>query len=167
MLLEFVKHLSVKVIKLERNLQARTFKVMQKDTEKSEHGKKVAAGKLLSKFIKEIASEICDDPVIKVKGEEAVMLTKAEAIARYIWRVALGYEGSEDVYDKNGKKTGIKPVHHKPDKWAINIIWDRLEGRVGAADLKAGSDKALLHEKVSEQGKKRLGQIAKSSLTSK
>jgi len=140
---------------------------MSKDTEKSEHGKKIAAGKLLSKFIKEIASEICDDPVIKAKGEEAVMLTKAEAIARYIWKTALGWEESVDVFDKQGKKTGIRPEVHRPDKWAINMIWDRLEGRVGAADLKGGSDKASLADKVSEQGKKRLSQIAKSSLTSK
>ena len=135
--------------------------------EKSEHGKKIAAGKLLSKFIKEIASEICDDPVIKAKGEEAVMLTKAEAIARYIFKLALGYEESVDVFDKAGKKTGIRPEVHRPDKWAIGVIWDRMEGRVGAADLKAGSDKASLADKVSEQGKKRLSQIAKSSLTSK
>ena len=140
---------------------------MPSDTEKSEHGKKIVAGKLLSKFIKEIAGETHDDPLIKARGEDAVMVTKAEAIARYIWKVALGYEGTEDVYDKSGKKTGIKPVHYKPDKWAINMIWDRLEGRAGAADLKGGSDKASLADKVSEQGKKRLGQIAKSSLTSK
>ena len=50
---------------------------MSSDTEKSEHGKKVAAGKLLSKFIKEIAGEICDDPEIKAKGEDAVIITKA------------------------------------------------------------------------------------------
>ncbi len=139
---------------------------MQKDTEKSEHGKKIVAGKLLSKFIKEIASEICDDPVIKAKGEEAVMLTKAEAIARYIWKTALGWEESVDVFDKQGKKTGIRPEVHRPDKWAINMIWDRLEGRAGAADLKGDSDGTSLVDKVSEQGKKRLSQIAKSSLTS-
>ena len=132
----------------------------------SEHGKKIAAGKLLSKFIKEIASEICDDPVIKAKGEEAVMLTKAEAIARYIWKAALGWEESVDMLDKQGKKTGIRPEYHRPDKWAINMIWDRMEGRVGQADAKAGSDKASLAERVSEEGKKRLGQIAKSSLIS-
>lgn len=137
---------------------------MQKDMEKSEHGKKVIAGKLLSKFIKEIANEIHDDPVIRAKGEEAVMLTKAEAIARYIWKLALGYEESVDMLDKTGKKIGVKPEVHKPDKWAINIIWDRLEGRVGAADLKAGSDKASLADRVSAQGKKRLSQITKQSI---
>ena len=137
---------------------------MPEGTEKSEHGKKVVAGKLLSKFIREIASEIHDDPVIKAKGEDAVMVTKAEAIARYIFKLALGYEAQEDIVDKSGKKTGIKPVRYWPDKWAINLIWDRLEGRVGAADLKGGSDKASLADKVSEPGKKRLDQIAKSSL---
>jgi len=135
--------------------------------EKSEHGKKVVAGKLLSKFIKDIASELCDDPVIKAKGEEATMVTKAEAIARYIWKTALGWEESVDVCDKQGKKVGIRPEVHKPDKWAINMIWDRIEGRAGAADLKGSSDKASLADKVSAQGQKRLDQIAKSSLTSK
>ena len=140
---------------------------MPEDTKEiSEHGKKIAAGKLLSKYIKEIASEIHDDPVIKARGEEAVMLTKAEAIARHIFKLALGYEEAEDVFDKTGKKTGIKQVKHRPDKWAINVIWDRIEGRVGAADLKVGSDKASLVDKVSAQGKKRLGQIVKSSLKS-
>ena len=139
---------------------------MPEDTkEKSEHGKKVAAGKLLSKFIREIASEICDDPVIKAKGEEAVMLTKAEAIARYIWKMALGYSEEVEIY-KDGAKIGIRPEYHRPDKWAINMIWDRMEGRVGQADVKGGSDKASLADKVSEQGKKRLDNIAKSSLKS-
>ena len=136
---------------------------MSKDTEKSEHGKKIVAGKLLSKFIKEIASEICDDPVIKAKGEEAVMLTKAEAIARYIWKTALGWEESVDVLDKQGKKTGIRPEVHRPDKWAINMIWDRMEGRVGATDAKSGSDKASLADRVSDLGAKRVNQIAKQS----
>jgi hypothetical protein len=136
---------------------------MQKGTEKSEHGKKIVAGKLLSKFIKDIASEICDDPVIKAKGEDAVMVTKAEAIARYIWKVALGWEESVDIY-KDGVKTGIRPEVHKPERWAINLIWDRMEGRAGAADPKGSSDKASLADKVSAQGKKRLDQITKLSI---
>lgn len=135
--------------------------------EKNKHGKKSKAGKLLSKFIREIANEECDDPVIKAKGEEAVMVTKAEAIARYIWKIALGYEESEDVFNKEGRKIGIKPVKYRPDKWAINLIWDRLEGRIGTADLKSDNDKASLADKISAQGRKRLDQIAKSSLKNK
>lgn len=139
---------------------------MPEDTkEKSEHGKKSIAGKLLSKFIREIASEIHDDPVIKAKGEDAVMLTKAEVLARYVWKSALGYIEEVETY-KDGMKTGIRPEVHKPERWAINMVWDRSEGRVGAADPKGSSDKASLADRVSEQGKKRLGQIAKSSLKS-
>jgi len=140
---------------------------MPKDIKEiSEHGKTIAAGRLLSKYIREIANETHDDPVIKARGEEAVMLTKAEAIARHIFKLALGYEEEVDVLDKAGKKIGIKSVIHQPDKWAINVIWDRLEGRTGAADVKSDSSKASVADKVSAQGKKRLDQIAKGSLKS-
>ena len=132
--------------------------------EKSEHGKKIAAGKLLSKFIREIAEEIHDNPLVKAIGEEAVMVTKAEALARYMWKAALGYSEDVDVLDKAGKKTGIRPEFHRPDKTFIGMIWDRMEGRAAMIDAKAGSDKASLADKVSEQGKKRLSQIAKSSI---
>ena len=134
--------------------------------EKNEHGKKIAAGKLLSKFLREILNEEYDDPIVKAKGEEAVMMTKAEVIARHIVKAATGYTEDVDVLDKDGKKTGIKPVYHRPDKTYIGLIYDRLEGRASMMDAKGGSDKASLADKVSEQGKKRLGQIAKRSLTS-
>jgi len=139
---------------------------MPEDTEKSEHGKKVAAGKLLSKFIREILNETHDDPLVKARGEDAVMVIKAEAIARYVVKSALGYWEEVDNIVK-GVKAGMKTVVHKPDKSFIHLVWDRMEGRVGQADAKGGSDKASLADKVSEQGKKRLGQIAKGSLTSK
>ena len=140
---------------------------MPNDTEKSEHGKKIAAGKLLSKFIREIAEEIHDNPLVKAIGEEAVMVTKAEALARYMWKAALGYSEDVDVLDKQGKKTGIRPEFHRPDKTFIGMIWDRMEGRAAMIDAKSSSDKASLAERVSEQSKKRLGQIAKGSLKSK
>lgn len=128
--------------------------------EKSEHGKKTVAGRLLSKFIREILNETHDDPLIKAKGEDAVMVTKAEAIARHIVKSALGYVEQEEVW-KNGQMLGIRDVIHKPDKSFIHLVLDRMEGRVGPADLKSGSDKASLAEKVSAQGKKHLDQIAK------
>lgn len=137
--------------------------IMPEGTEKSEHGKKSIAGKLLSKFIREILNETHDDPLIKARGEEAVMVTKAEAIARHVVKSALGYWAEEDVFVK-GVKTGVKNVYHRPDKSFIHLVWDRMEGRVGQADAKSGSDKASLADKVSEQGKKRLGQIAESSI---
>ena len=140
---------------------------MPEDTEKSEHGKKVAAGKLLSKFIREIAEEIHDNPLVKAIGEEAVMVTKAEALARYMWKAALGYSEDVNVLDKAGKKTGIRPEYHRPDKTFIGMIWDRMEGRAAMIDAKSSSDKAKLSDRVSEQGKKRLGQIVKSSLKNK
>lgn len=135
---------------------------MPKGTEKNEHGRKVAAGKLLSKYIREILNEEHDDPLIKARGEEAVMVTKAEAIARHVVKSALGYTEQEDVYI-GGVKKGVKDVVHKPDKTFICLVWDRMEGRVAPMDAKPGDEKAKAADKVSEQGKKRLAQIAKKS----
>jgi len=135
---------------------------MQKDTEKSEHGKKVAAGKLLSKFIREIASEMHDDPLVKAKGEDPAFVTKAETLARYMWKAALGFAEEMDIY-KNGVKTGVRMEVRHPDKTFIGMIWDRMEGRASMMDAKGGSDKAKLHDKVSGLGAKRVNQIAKQS----
>lgn len=131
--------------------------------EKNEHVKKSLAGKLLSKFIREIASEICDDPEIRAAGEDAVMITKAEKLARWIWKAALGYSEDIDVLDKAGKKIGIKLAVHKPNKTYIGLIYDRLEGRVAMMDAKSGSDKISLADKVSGLGTERVNQIAKQS----
>ena len=136
---------------------------MSSGIEKSEHGKKVAAGKLLSKFIREILNETYDDPLIKARGEDAVMVTKAEAIARHIVKAATGYWADEDIFVK-GVKTGVKQVYHKPDKTYIGLVYDRMEGRVAMMDAKGSSDKASLADKVSAQGQKRLDQIARQSI---
>jgi hypothetical protein len=135
---------------------------MPAESEKNEHGRKIAAGKLLSKYIREILNEEHDDPLIKARGEEAVMVTKAEAIARHVVKSALGYTEQEDVY-VGGVKKGVKDVVHKPDKTFICLVWDRMEGRVVPMEIKPGGDKASAADKVSEQGKKRLDQIAKQS----
>lgn len=132
-------------------------------SEKNEHGRKIAAGKLLSKYIREILNEEHDDPLIKARGEEAVMVTKAEAIARHVVKSALGYTEEVDNIIK-GVKTGMTTVVHRPDKTFICLVWDRMEGRVAPMDIKGGTEKATAADKVSEQGKKRLAQIAKSSL---
>ena len=134
---------------------------MPEDTKN--HGKKSIAGKLLSKFIREIANEIHDNPIVKTVGEDAVMLTKAEVLARYMWKAALGYSEDVSVFDKAGKKVGIKPEVHKPDKTFIGMIWDRMEGRAAMIDTRGGSDKASLADKVSGLGTKRVNQIAKQS----
>jgi hypothetical protein len=63
-----------------------------------------------------------------------------------------------------GKKTGVTMKVHPPDKTFICLVWDRMEGRVAPMDIKGGTEKATAADKVSEQGKKRLEQIAKSSL---
>ena len=68
-----------------------------------ERGHKTKAGKLLSSFIRAISEEQTE--FIKADGGgEDRMATKAEALARIMWKEALGYEVTEAVY-KSGKKT--------------------------------------------------------------
>lgn len=116
--------------------------------------KRTKAGKLLSKFVKEIAdeeTELVHDP--ETGGDR--MATKAEALARYMWKAALGFTEEEEVY-KEGKKVGIKSIKKKPDKTFITMIWDRLEGRVIPTADKDKDNKATIADRISEQGKIRL-----------
>ena len=120
---------------------------MAKKKPKTTRGKKTRAGQLLSQFLRSIAEEKTEVETIDGSDE---MVTKAEALARKMWRMGLGY--TEEVI-KNGVITEIK---HPPDKSMIHLLWDRIEGRAGlAADA---GDKPTTADKVSEQGKKRIAE---------
>lgn len=79
--------------------------------------KKIKAGALLSRYLKEIATEVGED------GKT----TKAEFLARKMWDLALG------VGPPRVSVTGviIKP---QPDRMMIQMIFDRLEGKIGSYD---------------------------------
>ena len=61
---------------------------MQKEL--SEHGRRTKAGRLLSAFIRQIAEEQTEMVKDPETGEDR-MASKAEALARLIWKKALGY----------------------------------------------------------------------------
>ncbi len=119
-------------------------------------GKQTKAGMLLSRFVKEVALE--ETELIKGEDNNDVMVTKAEALVRLIWKKALGWEETK-VDDK-----GItKKLVHAPDKWAADRLFDRLEGKAApmGADKK---DKKSIADRVTEQGTKRLNRIADKSV---
>lgn len=121
-----------------------------------ERGVRTKAGKLLSSFIRQIAEEETEFE----KGphnDEDRMVTKAEALARLIWKRALGY--SEMRSGKDGK-----PVEYtySPDKGCMSLIFDRMEGKAPAA-LDEGDEKLTVAERVSEQGKKRINEVLNDS----
>jgi len=106
------------------------------------------AGQLLSKFLKEIANE--ETELLTIDGEDR-MTTKAEALARLMWRMALGYE--EETIASNGQRSRIA---HAPDKKMMALLFDRIEGR--ATILSETQKGQTVADKVSEQGKQRIAQ---------
>ncbi len=111
-------------------------------------------GKLITKFIREISEEQTehlrdDNGVIDDK-----MATKAEALARLLWRMALGKP--EFVEDPESK--GTIALERRPDKGAMSQIIERLEGKVPAA-INDDSGKRSVADRVTEQGTKRINAI--------
>jgi hypothetical protein len=112
---------------------------------------KIKAGQMLSKFVKEIADETTELVKDPATGEDR-MATKAEALARLMWKGALGYT---EIDVKTGKE-----IIRKPDKTFIGMIWDRVEGRVVPVVDKDKGQKASLADRVGDQAKRRLNTLA-------
>lgn len=93
----------------------------------------------------------CDGLILEHKSR----VTKAEALARHIWKLALGYT------ERVGKEEE-KEVEHKPDKWAIALLFNRIEGKVKTTENDA-TGKTTLADRVSEQRKKQLNALANES----
>ncbi len=124
---------------------------MAKDKkELSLRGKQTRAGKLLSTFIRQIAEEVTEVVVDPVTGEDR-MATKAEGLARLMWKKALGYKETNIV-----EGSPVDTTYHA-DKFMMGMLFDRMEGRapvtVGDSD-----GKMTTAERVSELGKKRIAQ---------
>lgn len=133
---------------------------MGRKTKGNAHGRKTKAGMLLSEYIKKIASE----PTEFIKGEDSEdgndhMATKAEALARVIWKLALGYDETVVKIANDGKRTEITKLHG-PNSTYVGIILDRTEGRtplmVGDKDKKIS-----VADRVSAEGVNRINNIIK------
>jgi hypothetical protein len=106
---------------------------------------KAKAGRLLSKFLNRIAEE--ENECLIIDGEDR-MVTKAEALARLVWRMALGYK--ETVADSKG----VKEVVHLPDKGMIEVVFDRIEGK--AAAIVDDTRTKGLADKLSDESRQRI-----------
>ena len=125
--------------------------------------KKTRAARLLTRYIRDIAAE-ATIPVGDAAADNGVrMETRAEALARMMWKMAEGY--TEEV-GKNKDGTNKIKVH-PPDKGMITIIIERMEGRVPTIDAKDQKSKASVAERVSEQAKKRMSAVVKGDDASK
>lgn len=115
---------------------------------KPDKAHRTKAGQLLSKWLRQIAEE--ETEFIKDNDGEDRMATKAEAIARLIWKKALGYS------EKKINSKGVEVIeNHPPDRTMMSMIFDRIEGRAPVS-TDMGKKKRSVADKVSEQGAKRI-----------
>lgn len=112
-------------------------------------GDKQRAGRLLSSHLRKIAQE--ETQLVKDPETGDRMATKAEALARLMFDMALGYTAVD-------AKSGLETVH-APDRGMISQIWDRIEGRAGPVN-DTDAKKRSLPRKVSDENKKRLNNMA-------
>ena len=85
-------------------------------------------------------------------SDDGTPITRFDQLARLIWNIALGYKEADP-------KTNTE-ILHKPDKSFMQMIYDRIEGKVPmAAPIKDDSRKASVADKVSEQVKSRANDL--------
>lgn len=107
----------------------------------------------LTKFLKELAMEA------ESIDDEGETITKGKALALLLFKKALGY--AEIREDDEGVK---RETYHKPESWAIQYIYDRLEGRVpqAATDEKDGP---TIADKIREISKAKANAFAAGAQT--
>jgi len=88
--------------------------------------------------------------------DDGRVITKGEALAILLWRKALGFVDRDP-------KTGEEVVH-KPESWAINLIFDRVEGKVplSVPDERQG---LTASERVSDLAKLRINAHAVAAVS--
>jgi hypothetical protein len=127
------------------NIQTKKIPPPPKPKAPSVLGQKSRAGRLLSHHLRLIAQECTE------LGPDEQMITKAEFLARTMFRLALGSKTTDP-------KTNIEEIV-VPDRGMIALIWDRIEGKAAPTDA-ADDKKMTVPKKVSAENKKRLNSMA-------
>lgn len=126
----------------------------------SKHGLKTAAGMRLSKLMRQVAEENTETEGLDPETGEVRVVTKAEALVRTIWKLALGYTEKETIRDaKTGRvREVVRTV--KPDKSCIELIYERMEGKVSQND-EAKKKRKPLSSKLDDRARQRVSAIAR------
>lgn len=87
-------------------------------------------------------------------ADDGTFVTKGEALADLLWQKALGYE--EKTLDDEGNE---KIVKHDPAAWAIQLVYDRMEGKTPQA-VTEDDTRIKAAEAVREMAKNRINDLA-------
>lgn len=99
----------------------------------------------LTKFLRELAEEM------HTMGDAGEMVTKAEALARLLWDKALGYKHRDP-------KTG-ETKWYKPESWAIQLIYERMEGKAPVT-MEPETSRITAAQKIGDLARNRLNSEA-------
>ncbi len=112
---------------------------------------KQRAGKILTDAINEIARE--ETELVKDADGEDIMVSKAYALARLIWKSAFGYI----VTTIEGVTS--KEIIHPPSLAHQNILLDRMAGKAATSEPPKKDNKETLADRISEEATKRINKI--------
>ena len=106
----------------------------------------------LTENLRQLAAEVHDwDPNEGAKS-------KGQALAELLWKKALGY--TDKTTDDEGNE---KEVYHKPEAWAIQLVYERMEGRTPQAIQDDEGNKRKAKDQVRDLAKSRLNDMAKTA----
>ena len=128
----------------------------------NEHGLKTSAGMMLSKYLRQVGQERTEVEGNDPASGESRIITKAEALARTMWKLALGYNEEERTVDPKSGRQMLRVKRYKPDNTMIALIFDRVEGKVASQENEKGK-KQPLSSKVDEQAKRRVNALVGDS----
>ncbi len=118
----------------------------------------------LTNRLRELLAEL-HDTYLDDDGK-AIMVTKGEALAALVMNHAIGW--TEEVIEETDTpgQTKMRTVIHPPARWAIELIYERIEGKTPQAlpDDRGGLTAA---DKVSEQALKKINQLTQESTEEK
>jgi len=112
--------------------------------------------KLITQFLASVGEE--ETELVRCPDGTDVMATKAESLARIIWKRALGY--TEMVTLKQG---GIVEKVHSPNTAMMHIIFERIEGKV-QGDKESPRENMTVADRIGEQGKKAINEVTDAGI---
>ena len=109
----------------------------------------------LTRHLREIAAEC------QTIDDEGNLITNGEALASMLWKKALGYHEAKTLADGTEKSVFVPPA-----SWAIQLIYERMEGKAPIA-IPDDSKHQSAAAKVDELVRSRINSMSDASVATK
>ena len=134
---------------------------MAEEDRLSEHALRSSAGRMLTRHLTQVGQELTESNGFDDTGSPR-QITKIEALARLMWKLAFGYSEETRKLDTKTGKVMLLKKYITPDKSMIELIYNRMEGKV-ASQEDDGQKKSPLSSRIKDQVNRRIKNLANSS----